>query len=45
MEIYGMAEGGDIVLHLRSYLYEHLDKKKSDLSTLPPTAAPTATAP
>ncbi len=44
-EAYAMAEGGDIVLHLRSYLYEHLDKKKADLSTLPPAAAPTATAP
>jgi hypothetical protein len=44
-EAYAMAEGGDIVLHLRSYLYEHLDKKKSDLGTLPPAAAPTAAAP
>jgi hypothetical protein len=44
-EAYAMAEGSDIVLHLRSYLYEHLDKKKSDLSSPPPAAAPTATAP
>jgi len=44
-DAYAMAEGGDIVLHLRSYLYEHVDKKKSDLSTPPPAAAPTATAP
>jgi hypothetical protein len=44
-EAYAMAEGNDIVLHLRSYLYEHLDKKKSDLGTPPPAAAPTVTAP
>jgi hypothetical protein len=44
-EAYAMAEGGDIVLHLRSYLFEHLDKKKSDLGAPPPAAAPTATAP
>jgi hypothetical protein len=40
-EAYAMTEGGDLVLHLRSYLYEHIDKKKADLSTASPTPAPT----
>ncbi len=44
-EAYAMAEGGDVVLHLRGYLYEHLDKKKVDLSTSAPTPEPTAAAP
>ena len=43
-EAYAMAEGGDIVLHLRSYLYGHIDKKKSDLITPAPVAEPTAPA-
>ena len=38
--LYAMAEGGDLVLHLRSYLYEHLDKKKEDLVELAPVAPP-----
>jgi hypothetical protein len=40
-EAYAMAEGGDVVLHLRGYLYEHIDKKKADLSTASPTPSPT----
>jgi Domain of unknown function (DUF4340) len=40
-EAYAMAEGGDVVLHLRGYLYEHIDKKKLDLSTTSPTPSPT----
>lgn len=37
---YAMAEGGDVVLHLRSYLYAHLDKKKDDLVETAPPATP-----
>jgi hypothetical protein len=39
-EAYAMAEGGDVVLHLRGYLYGHIDKKKGDLSSSP-TPSPT----
>ena len=38
-----MAEGGDIVYHLRGYLYSHLDKKKEDFVETPPTPAPAPT--
>lgn len=40
---YAMAEGGDIVYHLRGYLYSHLDKKKEDFVETPPTPAPAPT--
>ncbi|MGH7897720.1 MAG: DUF4340 domain-containing protein, partial [Candidatus Binatia bacterium] len=36
---YAMAEGGNVVLRLREYLYAHLDKKKSDFLETPPTPA------
>jgi hypothetical protein len=39
-EAYAMAEGGDVVLHLRGYLYEHIDKKKGDLSSSSPSPSP-----
>jgi Domain of unknown function (DUF4340) len=43
---YAMAEGGDVVYRIRSYLYSHLDKKKEDVVEATPTAvpAPSATA-
>ncbi len=44
-EAYAMVEGGDVVLHLRGYLYEHVDKKKGDLTAAPPTPAPTPASP
>lgn len=37
---YAAAEGGDVVLHLRGYLYTHLDKKKEDLVETAPPATP-----
>ncbi len=40
-DAYAMAEGGDVVYHLRGYLYAHLDKKKEDLVEAPPTPTPT----
>ena len=40
---YAMAEGGDVVYHLRGYLYSHLDKKKQDLVEAAPAQAPMAT--
>lgn len=39
---YAMAEGGDVVLKLRGYLYSHLDKKKADFVDAEPTPAATA---
>jgi Domain of unknown function (DUF4340) len=41
---YSMAEGGDVVYHVRGYLYPHLDKKKDDFVETPPTPAPAPTA-
>ncbi len=38
--VYAMAEGSDVVLHLRSYLFTHLNKKKDELVDLAP--APSA---
>ena len=38
-----MAEGSDVVYHLRGYLYSHLDKKKQDLVEAAPAQAPMAT--
>jgi hypothetical protein len=40
---YAMAEGGDVVYHVRGYLYSHLDKKKEDLVETPPTPPPAPT--
>jgi hypothetical protein len=41
---YAMAEGGDVVYHIRGYLYSHLDKKKEDFVEAPPTPPPAPTA-
>jgi uncharacterized protein DUF4340 len=41
---YAMAEGGDVVYHVRGYLYSHLDKKKDDFVEAPPTPPPAPTA-
>ena len=41
---YAMAEGGDVVFHLRPYLYSHLDKKKQDLVEATAAPSPSATA-
>jgi Domain of unknown function (DUF4340) len=38
---YAMTEGGDVVYHLRPYLYSHLDKKQQDLVEAAPAATPT----
>ena len=39
---YAMAEGGDVVYHVRDYLYSRLDKKKEDFVEAPPSATPAA---
>lgn len=40
---YAMSEGGDVVYHLRGYLYVHLDKKKEDfVEAAAPAPQPTA---
>ena len=42
---YAMGEGSNIVYHLRSYLFTHLDKKKSDFLEAPPAPTPPAATP
>jgi len=43
-DCYAMAEGGEVVYRVRSYLYSHLDKQKADFLETPPEATPSPAA-
>ncbi len=42
-DAYAIAEGSNLVYHVRDYVYSHLDKKHTDLVEPPPGAAPSPT--